>query len=163
MVRAFRSSVTGDSLTHYRLFLIEGLITLSVGVSAIFLMPASAVATKTWFRPKGWFTDREVGIVVNRVLRDDPDKGDMHNRQGITLKLLYKSLADYDMIPVSSNFACAVILSDIFTDHSNADLRPWPHMLHPDGHPNHLHHAIAPQPGFLDSKYSLDDQGIQTP
>jgi hypothetical protein len=88
-------------LTYHRLFLVEGLITLAVGVSAIFLMPASAVATKTWFRPKGWFSDREVGIVVNRVLRDDPDKGDMHNRQGITPKSLYKSLADFDMWPVS--------------------------------------------------------------
>jgi hypothetical protein len=38
-------------------------------------MPASAVQTKTWFRPNGWFTDRELGIVVNRVLRDDPRKG----------------------------------------------------------------------------------------
>lgn len=38
-------------------------------------MPASAVQTKTWFRPNGWFTDRELGIVVNRVLRDDPSKG----------------------------------------------------------------------------------------
>lgn len=60
-------------------------------------MPSSAVATKTWFRPKGWFTDREVSIVVNRVLRDDPEKGDMHNREGITLKSLFKSLRDYDM------------------------------------------------------------------
>jgi len=88
-------------LTHNRLFLVEGLITLTVGVSAIFLMPSSAVATKTWFRPKGWFTDREVGIVVNRVLRDDPGKGDMHNREGITPKSLAKSLADYHMWPVS--------------------------------------------------------------
>jgi len=47
---------------------------------SFFLMPASAVQTKTWFRPNGWFTDREVAIVVNRVLRDDPSKGDMHNR-----------------------------------------------------------------------------------
>jgi hypothetical protein len=101
MVQALRSSfVTGDSLTHHRLFLIEGLITLTVGVSAIFLMPASAVATKTWFRPKGWFTDREVGIVVNRVLRDDPDKGDMHNREGITLRSLCRSLGDRDMWPI---------------------------------------------------------------
>jgi hypothetical protein len=82
------------------LFLIEGLITLAVGVSAIFLMPSSAVATKTWFRPKGWFDDREVGIVVNRVLRDDPTKGDMHNREGITPKSLLKALRDYDMWPV---------------------------------------------------------------
>jgi len=88
-------------LTRGRLFLIEGLITLSVGVSAIFLMPSSAVATKTWFRPKGWFNDREVGIVVNRVLRDDPTKGDMHNREGITPKALFRSLCDYDMWPVS--------------------------------------------------------------
>ena len=82
------------------LFLIEGVITFSVGVSAFFLMPSSAVKTKTWFRPNGWFTDREVGIVVNRVLRDDPTKGDMHNRQAITPKLLFKALADYDMWPV---------------------------------------------------------------
>lgn len=36
---------------------------------------ASAVQTKAWYRPNGWFTDREVKIVVNRVLRDDPSKG----------------------------------------------------------------------------------------
>lgn len=58
------------------LFLIEGLITLSVGVASYFRMPASAVDTKKWFRPNGWFTDREVRIVVNRVLRDDPFKGE---------------------------------------------------------------------------------------
>ena len=57
------------------LFLIEGLITLAVGIAAFFLMPASAVQTETWFRPNGWFTDRETAIVVNRVLRDDPSKG----------------------------------------------------------------------------------------
>jgi hypothetical protein len=57
------------------LFLIEGIITLAVGLASFFLMPASAVQTKTWYRPKGWFTDREIGIVVNRVLRDDPTKG----------------------------------------------------------------------------------------
>jgi hypothetical protein len=138
-----------DTVDH-RLFLVEGLITLAVGVSAIFLMPASAVATKTWFRPKGWFTDREVGIVVNRVLRDDPDKGDMHNREGITLKSLYRSLADHDMWPVSSRSACAMTLWDIFIDRSTADLRPWPHMFHPNGHSNHLSHAFPSQPRFLD-------------
>lgn len=63
-------------------------------------MPASAVQTKSWFRPKGWFTDREVGIVVNRVLRDDPSKGDMHNRQAITPKRLWEALKDYDLWPM---------------------------------------------------------------
>ncbi|EAW12293.1 putative MFS transporter [Aspergillus clavatus NRRL 1] len=82
------------------LFLIEGLITLLVGLTSFFKMPASAVDTKKWFRPKGWFTDREVRIVVNRVLRDDPSKGDMHNRQPITPRILWNTLCDYDLWPI---------------------------------------------------------------
>ncbi|PVH85136.1 MFS general substrate transporter [Cadophora sp. DSE1049] len=82
------------------LFLLEGLATLLIGIASFFLMPASAVQTKTWFRPKGWFTDRELGIVVNRVLRDDPSKGDMHNRQAITPKRLWSALKDYDLWPI---------------------------------------------------------------
>lgn len=83
-------------------------------------MPASAVETKKWFRPKGWFSDRELGIVVNRVLRDDPSKGehafrrrgggisplisetagDMHNRQAVTLRRLWDALRDVDLWPL---------------------------------------------------------------
>lgn len=63
-------------------------------------MPASAVQTKKWFRPNGWFTDREVAIVVNRVLRDDPSKGDMHNRQPITPRRLWHALKDFDLWPL---------------------------------------------------------------
>lgn len=80
--------------------MIEGLITLSVGLASFFLMPASAVQTKAWFRPNGWFNDRELGIVVNRVLRDDPRKGDMHNRQGITILRLWESFKDYNLWPI---------------------------------------------------------------
>ena len=117
-------------LTRHRLFLIEGLITLAVGVSAIFLMPSSAVATKTWFRPNGWFTDREVGIVVNRVLRDDPTKGDMHNREGITPRNLLRSLSDYDMWPVSGvPISFCMVLT-----HRISDLCPRSSLFHPDGH-----------------------------
>ncbi|CAK7219828.1 hypothetical protein SCUCBS95973_003953 [Sporothrix curviconia] len=82
------------------LFLIEGLITLSVGIASFFLMPASAVQTKAWYRPNGWFTDREISIVVNRVLRDDPSKGDMHNRQAVTPRRLWEALKDYDLWPL---------------------------------------------------------------
>jgi MFS family permease len=82
------------------LFLIEGLITLVVGIASFFMMPASAVQTKSWFRPNGWFTDREITIVVNRVLRDDPSKGDMHNRQAITPRRLFHALKDYDLWPL---------------------------------------------------------------
>ncbi|KAH8681969.1 permease of the major facilitator superfamily [Xylariales sp. PMI_506] len=82
------------------LFLIEGLVTLVIGIASFFMMPASAVQTKTWFRPNGWFTDREESIVVNRVLRDDPSKGDMHNRQAITPARLWESVKDYDLWPI---------------------------------------------------------------
>ena len=82
------------------LFLIEGVVTLIIGISAFFLMPPSPVQTKTWYRPKGWFTDREERIVVNRVLRDDPSKGDMHNRQALTPKMLWQSITDYDLWPL---------------------------------------------------------------
>jgi hypothetical protein len=69
-------------------------------MTSFFMMPASAVQTKKWFRPKGWFTPREISIVVNRVLRDDPSKGDMHNRQPVTPRRLWIALKDYDMYPV---------------------------------------------------------------
>ncbi|KAM0718897.1 hypothetical protein Q7P37_005969 [Cladosporium fusiforme] len=104
------TSVMAYGLLHMRgvhgltgwqwLFLIEGLITMAIGIAAFFLMPASAVQTKTWFRPNGWFTERETAIVVNRVLRDDPSKGDMHNRAGLTVRNLWDALRDYDLWPL---------------------------------------------------------------
>ena len=84
------------------LFLIEGLITFAIGIASFFLMPASATQTKTWFRPKGWFTEREVGIVVNRVLRDDPGKGDMNNRAGLSIRDLWDACVDWDLWPVGT-------------------------------------------------------------
>ena len=49
-------------------------MTLAIGVASFFSMPPSPTQTKTWFRPKGWFTEREEVIIVNKVLRDDPTK-----------------------------------------------------------------------------------------
>ncbi|KAK6225442.1 major facilitator superfamily transporter [Colletotrichum tabaci] len=82
------------------LFLIEGIITLSISIWSWFAMAASPTQTKAWWRPKGWFTEHEEKILVNRILRDDPSKSDMHNRQAITPKLLLKSLADYELWPI---------------------------------------------------------------
>lgn len=72
------------------MFLLEGLATLLIGskcigrvgspdrakptVASFWMMPVAPSKTKTWFRPKGYVTDRESKIIVNRVLRDEPTK-----------------------------------------------------------------------------------------
>ena len=38
--------------------------------------------------------------MVNRIIRDDPSKGDMHNRQAVSFPLFWEALQDYDMWPV---------------------------------------------------------------
>jgi hypothetical protein len=82
------------------LFLIEALISIVIGfLSFLFLVPGPT-QTQTWWNPKGYFSEREQKIIVNRVLRDDPSKGDMHNRQGLSLKMLWQSLKDYDLWPI---------------------------------------------------------------
>ena len=83
------------------LFAFDGLITGVIGIFAAFYMPASPTQTAGFFRgKKGWFNEREEKIMVNRILRDDPSKGTMHNRQAISFKLFLETLWDYDMWPI---------------------------------------------------------------
>lgn len=64
-------------------------------------MPPSPSQTANWFRGKqGWFSEREEKILVNRLLRDDPSKGDMHNRQAVNISRLWKCIKDYDLWPL---------------------------------------------------------------
>ena len=93
------------------------MITFVIGVVTFFMMLPSPTQSKAWFRPKGWFTDREEVVMISRILRDDPtkvhcyvlhlrpsgltsEKGDMHNREGLTLKRLWTAVCDYDLWPL---------------------------------------------------------------
>lgn len=79
----------------------QGILTLIVGLLAFVLMPSSPTSTASWIRGRsGWFSEREEKIMINRVLRDDPSKSSMHNREPLTPALLWKSMKDYDLWPM---------------------------------------------------------------
>ncbi|KKA27937.1 hypothetical protein TD95_001207 [Thielaviopsis punctulata] len=83
------------------LFIIEGALTLCIGIASVGLMPPGPCQTKGWLRgADGWFTEREEQIMVNRLLRDDPSKGDMNNRESVSAKLLWKVLKDWEQWPL---------------------------------------------------------------
>ncbi|WFD34841.1 hypothetical protein MCUN1_001685 [Malassezia cuniculi] len=83
------------------LFAFDGLISGVIGIFAFFLLPSSATQTAGLLRgKKGWFTDREESILVNRILRDDPSKGDMNNRTGVSLSGILACLKEFDLWPV---------------------------------------------------------------
>ena len=51
--------VNGQAGWRY-LFLIEGCLTLLIGLISFVMMPPGPTQTKAWYRPKGWFTERLV-------------------------------------------------------------------------------------------------------
>jgi MFS family permease len=82
------------------LFALEGTLTGLIGIFAWFYLPSSPYTTPSWFRgKKGWFDEREEKIIANRIIRDDPSKGDMHNREALSLGMLKECLLDWHMWP----------------------------------------------------------------
>ncbi|KAI1373311.1 MFS general substrate transporter [Hypoxylon crocopeplum] len=76
------------------LFLIEGadFDIVLVGIASFFLMPQSPARTKSWWKPKGYFNEKEEKIIVN--------SGGMYNRQGLSVKQIWECAKDYDMWPL---------------------------------------------------------------
>ena len=82
------------------LFLYEGLISLIFGIASFFFMVPGPTQTKSKLFPNGYFTEREEKIIANRLVRDDPSKSDMHNRQAVSVKQFFQALSDYDIWPL---------------------------------------------------------------
>ncbi|KXH35372.1 major facilitator superfamily transporter [Colletotrichum simmondsii] len=86
------------------LFLIDNIADnidlVCVGLCSFFLMPQCPAKTKSWWNPKGYFNEKEEKIIVNSVIRDDPQKGGMYNRQGLSVKQIWECSKDYDMWPL---------------------------------------------------------------
>ncbi|PNS15680.1 hypothetical protein CAC42_4132 [Sphaceloma murrayae] len=83
------------------LFAIEGTATGLIGIFSWFYLPPSPTQTASIFRGKdGWFTEHEEKVMVNRILRDDPSKGDMHNREGLSFAMFRECIGDYHMWPI---------------------------------------------------------------
>lgn len=104
------------------LFAFEGLLTGVIGILSFFLLAPSPTNTAGILRGKnGWFTEREEKILVNRVLRDDPTKGDMNNREGVSAKGLWNAIREKDLWPVyllgreytSMTSACLLVLKRV--------------------------------------------------
>ncbi|KAJ0419634.1 major facilitator superfamily domain-containing protein [Aspergillus carlsbadensis] len=86
------------------LFLIEGLICIVVGVISAGVMSTSIIQPAFFFRRKDgsnkWWTVEEEKVLVNRLLRDDPTKGDMNNRQPVGLKEIWRAISNVDVWPI---------------------------------------------------------------
>ncbi|CAF9910960.1 MAG: hypothetical protein GOMPHAMPRED_007247 [Gomphillus americanus] len=77
---------------------LTGVVIGLLGFALLRLDGVSGLAGWRWlFLVEGLIT---LVIVVNRVLRDDPGKGDMHNRQGIGLRGLWRAAKDYHLWPL---------------------------------------------------------------
>ena len=82
------------------LFALEGIVTGLIGIASYFYLPPSPYQTASKARGAGWFSQREEKIMANRILRDDPGKGDMHNRQALSWGAFKASIKDYHMWPI---------------------------------------------------------------
>lgn len=57
------------------LFLLEGILTVLIGITSFLYLPSSPTDTKSTLCRAPWYTEREETIMINRILRDDPGKG----------------------------------------------------------------------------------------
>ncbi|ORY68386.1 major facilitator superfamily domain-containing protein [Pseudomassariella vexata] len=79
------------------LFLLEGLLTVVLGVISFLYLPRSPTSTKSVLCPRPWYTEREEVIMINRILRDDPAKGLTSIKEPATWKDIKAAWSDSSM------------------------------------------------------------------
>lgn len=79
------------------LFLLEGLFTFALGLISYLYLPQSPVQTKSVLCRRSWYTAREEGIMINRLLRDDPAKGLTAIKEPATLADIKDAWSDKSM------------------------------------------------------------------
>lgn len=82
------------------LFLLEGILTLLIGLVSFIYLPVSPTHTKGGLWRKPWYTEREEVIMTNRILRDDPAKGLTHIYEPARWKDVKGAWADKSMWPL---------------------------------------------------------------
>ncbi|KAG9245898.1 major facilitator superfamily domain-containing protein [Calycina marina] len=81
----------------YWLFLIEGLLTFTIGAVSFFYLPLSPTSTQSVLCRKSWYNEREEIIMTNRILRDDPAKGITALKEAVTFKDIKNAWCDKSM------------------------------------------------------------------
>ncbi|KAI4594317.1 hypothetical protein KJ359_008340 [Pestalotiopsis sp. 9143b] len=79
------------------LFLLEGLLTVVLGITSILYLPLSPTQTTSVLCRKPWYTEKEEIIMINRVLRDDPAKGLTAVKEPATWKDIKAAWSDKSM------------------------------------------------------------------
>lgn len=68
-----------------------------VAVLSYIYLPAAPTSTNNVLWPKGWYSEREEVIMINRILRDDPAKGLTALKEPATLKDIREAWSDKSM------------------------------------------------------------------
>ena len=80
------------------------MICIAIGIVAFFVMSPSITQPASAFKRSDgthkWWTEKEELILVNRLLRDDPTKGDLNNRTAVSLKETMKTIVAPDLLPI---------------------------------------------------------------
>ncbi|TFK19643.1 MFS general substrate transporter [Coprinopsis marcescibilis] len=124
------------------LFLVDGIITVTVAVTTWFYLPRDAGRTQGGLRGrKAWFTNKQVHIAVTRLIRDDPSKRGYEKRVswvdikdtlsdvGIMGHLLITSIGHTPNTPLHTYFPTIIKSFDFNTYAANALTAP-PYILH---------------------------------